>query len=227
MKYVINKILFALFSFSLVVALVPSLLAETITLTEISPDNEDTETVQFVDVSVGASEKDSSCIFKVNGKTVVVDWHETEVVDGITIFVKNIYPVNTAAADQDKCEFLYSSSLSSKKESALKKTQIGDKLLTFFLGTRTEASAAEETDAEEIETGFHETPETARVLVDGYDVTADSSDATGEAVAVVEETKQTETANLVTETTAAPEEPAETEENGFFSKFFGWILGNE
>lgn len=213
MKYAANKILFAIFSFSLVVALVPSLLAETITFSEISSDAEETETVQFVDVSVGDSEKESSCIFKVNGKTVVADWHETVTVDGITIFVKNIYPTHSATQEQDRCEFLYSSSLSSssEKESLLKKTQIGNKLLTFFLGSRADASAAEETEEEieqETETGFHETPETARVLIDGYDVTTDSidtidtTDTTGDVVAVAEE-------------------------QGFLSTFFSWMFGKK
>lgn len=217
MKYVINKILFALFSFSLVVVLVPSLLAET---------------VQFVDVSVGDSEKESSCIFKINRKTVVVDWHETVTVDDITIFVKNIYPTHSATQEQDRCEFLYSSSLSSssEKESLLKKTQIGNKLLTFFLGSRAAASAAEETEEEieqETETGFHETPEIVRVLIDGYDVTADlidTSDTTGDVVAVAEE--MSAEAGSKSEKTVAHSD-TESEEQGFLSTFFSWMFGKK
>lgn len=190
-----NEQLKKLFLFFLLAIFVPSSIAETI---------------EFLDVTVADSEKDSSCIFKVNGKTVVVDWHETVTVDDITIFVKNIYPVNTGTEDKDQCEFLYSAAGSSEKESLLQKTQIGNKVLTFFLGTRAEASATEETDAEEeTETGFHETPETARVLIDGYDVTADAVDT------------------LLTETTGIPEEPAEKQEQGFLSTFFSWIFGKE
>ncbi|MEK6920969.1 MAG: hypothetical protein AABX82_03745, partial [Nanoarchaeota archaeon] len=53
----------------------------------------------FIDVTVGDTKEESACIFEVNGKTVVIDRREKETVDGITIYVQEVYPVNTEAQE--------------------------------------------------------------------------------------------------------------------------------
>lgn len=61
--------------------------------------------VTLIDVSADGE----ACIFKVNGKIVVVDEKDTKVVDGYRIYVQKAYPTNAQAKDSDKCETLISS----------------------------------------------------------------------------------------------------------------------
>ena len=127
--------------------------------------------ITFIDVTVGDTIEDSACIFEINGKTVVIDRREKETVDGITIYVQEVYPVNTEAQENDRCEFLYSVAEENVEnvEDAVKKEVIGKKIISFFLGKR-DIAEGENQETEENDKEKKPNEET-RVLVNGYDVT--------------------------------------------------------
>ena len=164
----------------------------------------ETPEITFIDVTLGDTIEDSACIFEVNGKTVVIDRREKETVDGVTIYVQEVYPVNTESQENDRCEFLYSVAEESTEEGeeAVKKEVIGEKIINFLLGKRDIA----EDEAQETEESEEKEPnEQTRVLVNGYDVT-------GAAVA-----KTTEDSDDHKTTSAA-------EEKGFFGRLISWIF---
>ena len=164
----------------------------------------ETPEITFIDVTLGDTIEDSACIFEVNGKTVVIDRREKETVDGVTIYVQEVYPVNTESQENDRCEFLYSVAEESTEEGeeAVKKEVIGEKIINFFLGKR---DVAEDETQETEESEEKEPNEKTRVLVNGYDVTG---------AAVAETTKDNTDAATNTE-----------EEKGFFGKLISWIFG--
>lgn len=166
--------------------------------------------IKLIDVSIGDKEEDYACIFSINGKTVVVDKKESVTVDGITIYVQDVYSANTGSQDKDKCKFFYSfSEKTEQKESSLKKEQIGERIITFLLGSRAELDvdkefSDKETSEEEMlssnkETNKEEIPEGIKVSIDGYDVTPE----------LISEEKSEEKA----------------EEQGFFRRFFNLLFG--
>jgi hypothetical protein len=167
--------------------------------------------IEFIDVTVGDTKEDSACIFEVNGKTVVIDRREKETVDGITIYVQEVYPVNTETQENDRCEFLYSIEEENDKngEEAVKKEVIGEKIINFFLGKR-ESAEEKEKEAEESDEEKEPNEET-RVLVNGYDVTgATVSDITGESEQREESTTE--------------KKESTSEEKGLFGRLISWIF---
>lgn len=165
------------------------------------------DTVQLIDVSVGDMQEDSACIFKVNGKTVVVDRRDKVTVDGITIYVQEVYPVNSESKSGDRCEFMYSGGEKSK-ETEIKEETIGEKIILFYFGDKEEAEIEEAEDTETEENAQKEVGDNTVVRVNGYDVT-------GLSVAVEDTKEQT-----ITQST---EENTETK--GFFSKILSWMFG--
>lgn len=134
---------------------------------------ESVEGIKLLDVSVGETEDDSACIFEINGKTVVINRRDKETYDGVTIWVKEVYAVNSKDKASDKCEFIYS--LTEEYEDPVKSETIGSEIVHFLLGARTEITNTEEIEQEK------EPPEETRVLVNGYDVT-EKEDITADAV---------------------------------------------
>ena len=63
-----------------------------------------TASVQLIDVDT----QGTACIFDVNGKVAVVNEKDTKTVNGYRIWVKQAYPLNSQAKDEDKCDALIS-----------------------------------------------------------------------------------------------------------------------
>lgn len=156
------------------------LLETTFGIETTSQENKGNEAITLVDVSIGATKDESACIFKINGKTIVVNRHQTETYDDVTIYVQEVYATNTEAQDQDKCKFMYSIAEQTKaKESAVQQEIIGEQTVNFLLGTRLDLEAENiaqaETNGEEnaqknnlIGNAINDN---TRVKINGYDVT--------------------------------------------------------
>ncbi len=190
----------ALFVFSILISL---------TISQMQWAKAETPQITFIDVTVGDTKEESACIFEVNGKTVIVNRREKETVDGITIYVQEVYPVNTEEQKNDRCEFLYSIKEENNEEEddknneeAVKKEVIGEKIINFLLGKR---DIGEEKEKEAEESDEEEPNEETRVLVNGYDVTG----------AAVSETSK-ESTNEKTERASG--------KKGFLGRLFSWIF---
>ncbi len=155
---------------------------------------EQSSDITLVDVSADGE----SCIFNIYGKTVVVDKHDTVTTDGITIYVQDVYPVNSKAQNTDRCKFMYSGM--AETEDNINIMTIGEKVVHFLLGKRDEAEVqtAEQRIEKTAEIVPKEPPEETTVKVNGYDVTQNSE----------------------TETTAVPEKP-----KTFFQKLKRFLFG--
>ncbi len=127
-------------------------------------EDTDEDDIQFVDVSADGE----SCIFKVHGKTVVVDRRDKATIEGVTIYVQEVYPVNNEAQDTDRCKFMYTGIAQDDQEEPVKQMTIGEKVVHFLLGKRNEAEVQ---STEIIENTPKEPPEETIVKVGGYDVT--------------------------------------------------------
>src|SRR3989338_2005531 len=69
--------------------------------------------IKFIDVS----EKERSCVFKIDGKTVVVDKHETYDHKEFTLWVKDAYALRGKNGENDQCVVIISSTaFQDKKE---------------------------------------------------------------------------------------------------------------
>ncbi len=178
--------------------------AEMVTLEEDSVE----ANIKLVDVSIGSTKEGNACIFEINGKTVVVERRETKTQDGITIYVQEVYPVNTKSQDKDVCEFLYSiAEETEKKESSIKKEIIGDQTINFLLGTREQLSAEQETEI------------VGSVIQDNTIVRINGYDVTKQGITSEEEIQQKEQQK-------SDEESGEgTEENEFFAKLWLFLFG--
>ena len=185
--------LFFLLCLVLCLAIIPSIDAVTIAAEETIEGT----SIKLMDVSIGETEDDSACIFEINGKTIVVNRREKETYDGITIWVKEVYAVNSKDKASDRCEFIYS--LTEEYEDPVKQETIGEEVVHFLLGARTEIT---NTQKVEQETASQEEISTeTRVLVDGHDVTEKEEDTAGQA--------------MIAE---------ETEKKGLISSFFDWLF---
>ena len=178
--------------------------AEMVTLEEDSVE----ANIKLVDVSIGSTKEGNACIFEINGKTVVVERRETKTQDGITIYVQEVYPVNTKSQDKDVCEFLYSiAEETEKKESSIKKEIIGYQTINFLLGTREQLSAEQETEI------------VGSVIQDNTIVRINGYDVTKQGITSEEEIQQKEQQK-------SDEERGEgTEENEFFAKLWLFLFG--
>src|SRR3989338_2871675 len=160
------------------------------------------QSIELIDVSTGDTEADSACIFKVNGKTVVVDRRDKVTVDGITIYVQEVYPVNSESKTGDRCEFMYSG-MDEEEETEIQEEIIGETVVQFYFGEK-----EEETEISEVEeTAVKEVGDNTVVRISGYDVTGLSIDA-----------KDNEEQTSIT-----TEEPKESK--GILAKIFSWIFG--
>ena len=161
------------------------------------------QSIKLIDVSTGDTEADSACIFKVNGKTVVVDRRDKVTVDGITIYVQEVYPVNSESKTGDRCEFIYSG-MEEEEETEIQEEIIGETVVQFYFGDKEE----QETEISEVEeTAVREVGDNTVVRISGYDVTGLSIDA-----------KDNEEQTSIT-----TEEPKESK--GILAKIFSWIFG--
>ncbi len=163
------------------------------------------QTIQLIDVSTGDTKEDSACIFKVNGKTVVVDRREKVTVDGITIYVQEVYPVNTESKQGDRCEFIYSGI---EEESEIKQEVVGEKVVLFYFGTPEGEQTKVLQDVEEQEETEKTIGDNTVVRISGYDVTGLSIDAK-------DDEEQT--------STTTTEEPEVSK--GILAKILSWIFG--
>ena len=160
------------------------------------------QSIKLIDVSTGDTEADSACIFKVNGKTVVVDRRDKVTVDGITIYVQEVYPVNSESKTGDRCEFMYSG-MDEEEETEIQEEIIGETVVQFYFSEK-----EEETEISEVEeTAVKEVGDNTVVRISGYDVTGLSIDA-----------KDNEEQTSIT-----TEEPKESK--GILAKIFSWIFG--
>ena len=161
------------------------------------------QSIVLIDVSTGDTEADSACIFKVNGKTVAVDRRDKVTVDGITIYVQEVYPVNSESKLGDRCEFIYSG-MGEEKETEIKQEVIGETVVQFYFGEKEEQG----TEISEVEEENEKTiGDNTIVRISGYDVTGLAIDAQDE-----EEQTSTTTEN-------------KEESKGIFSKIFSWMFG--
>ncbi|MFA6887928.1 MAG: hypothetical protein WC254_00345 [Candidatus Woesearchaeota archaeon] len=128
-----------------------------------------TSDITLVDVSSDGE----SCIFNVYGKTVVVDKRDTVTTNGVTIYVQEVYPVNTEAQNTDRCKFMYSGAIT-KTEDPINKITVGESIIHFLLGKRKDAEI-QQTELTPVETNTENIPKEATeettVKVNGYDVT--------------------------------------------------------
>ncbi len=166
------------------------------------------QSIELIDVSTGDTEADSACIFKVNGKTVVVDRRDKVTIDGITIYVQEVYPVNSESKTGDRCEFIYSGLNEEEEETEIKQEIIGEKVVQFYFETAQEEQEETESDAQK-ETTEKTIGDNTVVRISGYDVTGLSIDAKDD------EEK--------TGTTSSQD--AQQEEKGIFAKILSWIFG--
>ena len=188
-----QRYLFSLLCLVLSVVLIPSIYAVTIAAEETIEGT----SIKLLDVSIGETEEESACIFEINGKIVVVNRREKETYDGVTIWVKEVYAVNSKDKASDRCEFIYS--FTEVYEDPIKKETIGEEVVHFLLGARTEMTNTEEVEQE---TASEEEISTeTRVLVDGHDVTAGKQEDSAAEAGIVE-----------------------TEDKGIVSSFFGWLF---
>ncbi len=137
--------------------------------------------ITLKDVYIGSSKYESGCIFDVNGQTAVVGYHETETVNGVTIYVQEVYAINTGTKDKDNCAFLYyvigqpeaRNELNIDESFLVNKERIGEEEVQFLLTTRNEyQNLVEHQDSltnEYVET--KEIPEQTKVTISGIDVT--------------------------------------------------------
>ncbi len=167
------------------------------------------QSLQLIDVSTGDTQEDSACIFKINGKTVVVDRREKVTVDGIMIYVLEVYPVNTESKQGDRCEFIYSG-MEEEKETKIEQEIIGEKVVQFYFGTPEEQTESTE-EVEEQEDTEKTIGDNTVVRISGYDVTGLSISAKDDKKTV----------------TISREEDAKSkqESKGIFSKILSWIFG--
>ena len=160
------------------------------------------QSIKLIDVSTGDTEADSACIFKVNGKTVIVDRRDKVTVDGITIYVQEVYPVNSESKTGDRCEFMYSG-MDEKEKTEIQEEIIGETVVQFYFGEK-----EEETEISEVEEiAVKEVGDNTVVRISGYDVTGLSIDAK-------DSEKQTSTTTEKIE-----------DKKGIFSKILSWIFG--
>lgn len=164
------------------------------------------QTVTLIDVSIGDTQEDSACIFKVNGKTVVVDRRDKVTVDGIMIYVQEVYAVNSESKTGDRCEFIYSGL--NEEETKIQQEVIGDKIVEFYFETAQEEQEKAESDAQE-ETTEKIIGDNTVVRISGYDVTGLSIDAK-------DDEKQLATTSS---------QDTQQEEKGIFAKILLWIFG--
>ena len=161
------------------------------------------QSIVLIDVSTGDTEADSACIFKVNGKTVVVDRRDKVTVDGITIYVQEVYPVNSESKLGDRCEFIYSG-MGEEKETEIKQEVIGETVVQFYFGEKEEQG----TEISEVEEENEKTiGDNTIVRISGYDVTGLAIDAQDE-----EEQTSTTTEN-------------KEESKGILATILSWIFG--
>jgi hypothetical protein len=208
----------------LIILLITTLLLLSTATAEIATETEGTSdsTLQLTlkDVYMGSSKQESGCIFDVNGITAVVDYHDTQTVNGVTIYVQDVYAVNSQAQDKDNCAFLYylvgtpeqkeASDLEVDESMKVNTATVGDEEVEFLLTSRTEYDELveeQENKGEYIEVE-EETPEQTAVTINGVDVTG--TDMPEETIEANKETDTTETSNT-----------NETEES---KSFFGWFL---
>lgn len=123
--------------------------------------------ITLIDVSADGQ----SCIFNVNGKTIVVDKRDKQTVEGVTIYVQDVYPVNSEAQNTDRCKFMYSGVAEQEDENPVKQTTIGETIINFMLGKRDEQGIITEQNVEIIVEQQKEPAEQNVVKVNGYDVT--------------------------------------------------------
>ncbi|MBI3033345.1 hypothetical protein HYY69_07760 [Candidatus Woesearchaeota archaeon] len=71
-----------------------------------------TVTITFIDVS----EDDRSCVFKINGKIVVIERHQNYDGEGFSIWVRDAYPVRDQSGTKDVCLAVISGIVTGKKE---------------------------------------------------------------------------------------------------------------
>jgi hypothetical protein len=201
-----------------------TLLLTTIATAEITTAEEGTvdETLQItlVDIYTGDTKKSSGCIFKVNGVTGVVDYRDTEIINGVSIYVQEVYAVNTEAKDKDNCAFLYYLVAAPKEEESgeleidesmdVNTIQVGDEEVEFLLSSRDAYNAmVEDTNTGEyIEVEIKSSEET-RITINGIDVTGtNEKDNTNEGI-------------------IKPSEPTKTNEEPEIKKsrngFFVWV----
>jgi hypothetical protein len=130
--------------------------------------------ITLIDVSADGQ----SCIFSVYGKTIVVDKRDKQTVEGVTIYVQDVYPVNSEAQNADRCKFMYSGVAEQKDENPVKQTTIGETIINFMLGKRDEQEITTEQNAEIIVEQQKEPAEQNVVKVNGYDVTQNTEEET-------------------------------------------------
>ena len=178
-------------------------------------ENDADAAITLVDVSIGSSEEESACIFKVNGHTVVVNRHQTETYDGVTIYVQEVRTVNTEAENQDRCEFLYSiAGKTTEKDSAVQQEVINGETVNFLLGTRADletqaGEASDETSATETQLVGEVINDNTVVKINGYDVTGVDMRTSAE-----EEIE-----------TSTKETTKSSDEIGIISKIFRFLFG--
>lgn len=167
------------------------------------------QSIELIDVSTGDTEADSACIFKVNGKTVVVDRRDKVTVDGITIYVQEVYPVNSESKTGDRCEFIYSGlNDDDEEQTEIKEEVIGETVVQFYFGTPEEEQTEKTQENDEEEISQKIIGDNTVVRINGYDVTGLSIDA--------KEDEEKSTTSL---------QDTQSEEKGIFAKIFSWIFG--
>ena len=158
------------------------------------------EVIKLVDVATDSS----ACIFEVYGETVVVDKRDKQTVNGVTIYVQEVYAVNTGKKDQDNCAFLYyfvdqpetKVTLAVDEETIINKEIVGDKTIEFVLTSPDENIEVPNEDIFEYE---KEANEATTISIDG---------------------KTVETKEPVIEPTIE-----ETQEPGFLGKIWRFLFG--
>jgi hypothetical protein len=196
--------------------------AEIITAQEGSTNNN--LQITLIDVYTGSSKQESGCIFNVNGETAVVDYLDKKTVNGVTIFVQDVYAVNTKAKDKDNCAFLYSlvgqqeerGDLEIDESMDLDKETVGGEEVEFLLTTRDEYEDLFQDEGEYIEVK-EEIPEETAVKISGIDVT--------NTVVYDDTTEDDETETIEETVTEETREVTETEDIGFFAKLWQFIFG--
>lgn len=205
--------------FFILIAIIQTVGAEIIEETE-SSTQEDSVSIKLVDIFVGESKEDSGCIFDVNGETVVVDRRDTKTVNGMTIYVQEVYAVNTEAKDKDTCAFLYyvvgESKKNKTKELVVDETMevntitIGNEIVDFVLTSRENSTALwkENEEGENVTFVDESIPEQTVVKVNGVEVVQQENRQE------VNEKQREETKDKT---------PMEKKE-GFFARIFSWLF---
>jgi len=155
--------------------------------------------IELIDVYTGDSKDESGCIFEVNGEKGVVGYHDTEIINGVSIFVKEVYAVNKEAKDEDRCEYIYNVITAPETEGTKTLTEtVGDEKVDFMLTAR-ETSADDE---EYFIATKKQIPEKTTVSINGMEV-----------------------ASVDDKDTASEKAVYTAEEKGLFSKLWNWLFG--